>query len=201
REMLRKLDQPVHATFVYGFDEEIRYRTRDLTGQPRPEILKTFYLPIIITAASRVENVLNEWSKISENFTYDAIFADRDPQRLQEVANRFGKNPPDLLKGLNQVVIESASRRRVVPLNRMFSIEWGAFSPDPRGYTLPPSRRGPGRVQSELTDTLRALVTGESVKVGSPKGIAPAVAPDGPDARAFQGILGAQGFDAVPIDL
>jgi hypothetical protein len=56
-------------------------------------------------------------------------------------------------------------------------------------------------VQSELTDALRALAAGETLKVGVPQGIASAVPPDGRDWDALREFLASQGFEPSFFDL
>jgi hypothetical protein len=200
--VLRGLTEPVHATFVYGIDDEIRRRALDLAKQPREDILQRHFQPVLYRAASRVQVVLREWSKMSEKLTVDIIDADHEPQRMAEAAQRQGKTAGDLARGINQVVFEMPpSRKRSVPMGRMFTIDWGFFSPYPGGVSKFPEMSGAWRVQSELTETLRAMASGESLKLGLPQGIAPALAPDSPGFESLREFLGSQGFDPFPFDL
>jgi hypothetical protein len=201
-KILRGLREPVHATFVYGIDDEIKRRVLDLSGQPRQQILDQHYRPLLMTAAARVTVVLTEWSRISEHFTFDVVYADFEPQRLGEVAARLGTTAPELARGINQVVFRLGTRERVVPMGRMFSIDWGFFPPDPRaGYSKPPERTGPAQVQSQLAETLRSLAAGEALEVGVPRGIASAVPLESAEWKFLDQFLDTQGFDAVPFDL
>jgi hypothetical protein len=93
------------------------------------------------------------------------------------------------------------SRKRSVPMGRMFSIQWGYISPDPRAPSMPPQMTGPARVQSELTDALRALAAGESLTLALPMGIASALGPDAKNFDAMREFFTSQGFDPVPFDL
>jgi hypothetical protein len=199
--VLRGLKEPVHVTFVYGIDDEIRRRALDLSRQPRENILAAYYRPVLHRAAARVQTVLREWSKTSEHLTVDIIDADQEPQRMADAAQRRGKTAGDLARGINQVVIEMGSRRRSVPMGRMFTIDWGFFSPYPGGTSKLPEMSGSWRVQSELIETLRAMAAGESLKLGLPQGIAPALAPESPGFEALREFLTSQGFEPAPFDL
>jgi hypothetical protein len=120
---------------------------------------------------------------------------------LSEVAQRTGTTPVDLLRGINQVVFEMGPRRRTVPMGRMFPIDWGWFSPDPRGISKPPEIVGKRRVQSELTEALRGLAAGETVKVGIPQGIASAIPAEGREWESLREFLLSQGFEPTSLDL
>jgi ABC-type uncharacterized transport system len=200
-KVVRGLKEPVRATFVYGIDDEIRGRALDLAKRPREDILTTYYRPVLLKAAARVQVILGEWAKLSENFTVDTIDADMTPHLLAEVAARQGKTARDLVRGINQVVFEMGPRTRRVPMGRMFVIDWGFFPPDPRAPANPPRMSAAWNVQSELTETLRALSAGESLNIGIPTGIASAIPPETADFAALQDFLSSQGFDPLPFDL
>jgi hypothetical protein len=199
--VLRGLSVPVHATFVYGIDQEIRVRALDLAGQPREQILDQYYRPVLLRAASQVQVILAEWSKLSELFTFDSIDADAEPQRMTDVAQRYGRNASDLARGINQVVFDMGSRRRSVPMGRMFTINWGRFDPRPGGLAVLPEMVGKPTVQSELTETLRALAAGETLKIGIPQGVSSAIPPEGPEWDALKELLVSQGFEPASFNL
>jgi hypothetical protein len=193
--VIRGLREPVHATFVFGIDDEIRQRALDLARRPRDDVLAAYYRPIVLECAARVQVVLREWSKLSEMFTFDSIDADLDPARLAEAAQRRGRTATDLLRNVNHVVLETGRRRRSVPMGRMFRVDWGFVAPDPRAPSRLPVRLGEPTVQSELTDVLRGLAAGDAIKAGFPQGIASAVPPEGREWDGLRDLLSWQGFD------
>ncbi len=201
QSIVRKLPVPVSVTFVFGFDAEIKKRTLDLAGQPRENLLLEQYRPILLQVAGRVTTVLTEWSKLSENVRVDIVDAEMEPVRVKEVAERQHRPMSDLIRGMNQVVLRAGDRERTVPINRIARIQWGNFPPDPRWPAVPPEILGDWRVQTELTDALRGVAAGESVKVGVPRGASAVFGPESKEFEALTRILKSQGFEPVPVEL
>lgn len=199
--VVRGLREPVRATLVFGIDDEIRKRAVDVYGQPRADVLERLYRPLLLKAVSRVQKVMLEWTKMSEQFTFEGVDADVEPYRMNEVALRSGKTVNDLVRGMNQVVFEMGTRKRSVPMGRMFPIDWGYIAPDPRAPSKPPEMIGTPHPQSELIEALRALAAGEAVKVGMPRGTSAGVPTEGRDFDSFRDFLASQGFEAAPFDL
>ena len=87
KSLLRKVEAPVRVTFVYGFDENIRLRARSAVGnQPRPELLRAYYAPLLAAIAERVHRVAKEWHKASPDVYFDIIAHYVRPAHAEEVA-------------------------------------------------------------------------------------------------------------------
>jgi hypothetical protein len=199
--VVRRLEEPVRATFVYGIDDEIKKRAVDLAGQPRWDVLDQYYRPLVLKAAARIQVILLEWSKLSEKFTFEAIDADTNPHRMAEVARATGRTVQEVARGINQVVFEKGVVKRSIPLGRMFPINWGYVAPDPRAPSALPELIGTPHPQSELVEALRAIAAGEAVKVGLPRGMSAGIPSEGAEFVALKSFLASQGFEAAPFDL
>ncbi len=193
--LLRGLDRDIEIRFAYGRDDDIQRRTLDLAGKPRDDVYRTHYRPLVEGAAERVRRVLSEWTNVSSRMTVEIVDADLAPQRIYEWALERQKKPGELV---NRVWFRRGDEERSIPLTRFVGIDWGYFPPDPRGAPSPPQIDGKWRVQAELTNTLRGLAAGATVKVRLPKGKRALLEAEDDESSSVRALLKSQGFEPVP---
>lgn len=193
KKLLRRVEVPVRATFIWGFDQDIHNRVRDpVTGRPRAELLRRFYLPVLRRIESRVSRVLAEWARICPVLEWEVVWQQGNPQRAEVLAGDLGVKVPDVL---NEVVLTLEGRRRTVPVERLVDVAWGHFHPADPNQSRPPFIRGHWRVQAELTAALRALLIGEKTVVAVPQGVSARFGPGGEAFAALKDDLGKGGYE------
>lgn len=191
---LRALDADVEVVYCFGRDEDIIRRTVDLAGRPRDDVYFAHYQPLVAQIARRTQTALTEWAALSPRLKLTLVDADREPQRLNEIALARQKKPGEMV---NRVWFRRGADERSVPTSKLVGTDWGYYPPDPRGAPTPPSLDGKWRVQAELAEALRGVAAGERVKVYLPRGKRARVEAEDPASQSIRATLQSQGFETV----
>jgi|GEM_PF-5157688 len=197
--LLRGLNAPVRATLIVGFDADIQQRVLDAQGEPRADLLQRYYRPILDDARHRVQRVLDEWSHVSPEFTWTVVDGESEPRRAAVLAESLGITPEE---SLNRVILVQGSERREVPLRRMMrDIQWGSFPSWPGAQAAPPLGPAGWTVSEELSAALRALSSGERIKIGIAAGTKSFAEPGSEVHRGLVRTLMAEGYACEVLEL
>lgn len=198
-ELLRSLETPVHATFVWGFDADIQQRVLDAQGEPRADLLWQHYRPVLEESRRRVQRVLEEWSHVSPNFTWTVIDGETEPRRAEAAAESLAVTPEE---ALNQVILVQGANRREVPIRRMMrDMQWGSFPPWPGAQIARPLGPGGWSVAAELGSALRTLNSGERLRIGIVAGLNGFAEPGSEMHRIMVRTLEAEGCKCESLEL
>ncbi len=197
--LLRGLEVPVHATFIWGFDADIQQRVLDAQGEPRSDLLWQHYRPVLEDARRRVQRVLDEWSHVSPHFTYAIIDGETEPRRAEAAAEALAVTPEE---ALNRVILVQGSNRREVPIRRMMrDMQWGSFPPWPGAQMARPVGPGGWSVAAELGSAVRTLNTGERTRIGIVAGLNGFAEPGSEMHRILVRTLEAEGCQCESLEL
>lgn len=199
KALVRSITAPVECVYCWGYDEEILLRVLDTANQPRDDLLDRYYHPILDEARARISRVLEEWSKLSPHVKVRIVHNRRSPREVELIAAELGRNPEDVI---NRVILSQGKRRREVPLRRMMEdMQWGMFPAVPGAQALAPGTPAGWHVHGELATALKALLSGDPVRVAVPRGRDSIVEPGNGNYAGLSALLGAEGYDLEPIDL
>ena len=197
KQLLRDLAAPLEVFYCWGFDDDLKARVRDGSGQVRGDILAREYQPILQGAQVRIRQVLQEWAKATPHLELTVAYQERQAMKVEAVARKLGIEPKQTL---NRVILRHGGRQLEIPLRRMMvDMQWGMLSAGQVRVQPQPPRSW--RVREELVAALRSITAGETIPIGVLRGFRARMEPGTDEYRVVSRMLEGEGYDPVPLDL